>query len=135
MAKFDKTVLVSVNTVRERDDLIKKIYTNLTKEPSLQFIVAKDQVNRIQVYHNAGQGRRILIRTYLVIVVPLIMDLDKLFCVTGMVEFHLDETIRLLENQVARLRKMQGTRLVKGTANGATFEQLVRSLCETNGKY
>lgn len=123
------TILISVNSTYERDKLIKRIYTNLTTEPDTTFTVQKDQVNRIKVFHNVGPNTRVLIRTYLVLVIPVIMDLEPLNSIYGTVDFHLDETINYLTALTKKLQALQGKRIVKGKSNDATFRQLVESLC------
>lgn len=120
------TILITVSSILERDKLIQRIYTNLTKEPSTTFTIIKSQVNKVQVFHNVGPQVRALIRTYLVLVVPVLIDLNPLRSVLGIVDFHLEETITQLENLTSKLRSMQGRRIVKGNTNGACnlLEQL-----------
>jgi hypothetical protein len=124
------TILVSVSSVYARDQLIKKIYTNLTKEPSTTFTVQQDQVNRIKVFYNAGPRVRVLIRTYLVLIIPVLIDFNPLHSIYGDIEFHLDETIEYLQKLTAKLQALQGRRIVKGN-NIETFGKLVDSLRET----
>jgi hypothetical protein len=127
------TVLVTVSSTHERDNYIKRIFLNLTKEPSREFTIAKDQVNRIRIYKNIGQTTRILVRTYLIIVIPVLVELSPLDSITGLVDFHLDETIDKLETLTAKLKAMQGQRLVK--ESNATLEKLVDELRRVNDKY
>lgn len=135
VAKFDKTILVTVTSIQRRDELIRRMYANLTKEPDRNIIVVKDQINRIQMYHNLGKGGRILIRTYLVIVVPIVMDLRPLDAVVGQVHYILNDTIKALQDLIVKLQSLNGERFAKGTSNAKIFEQLVRSLYSTNGEY
>jgi len=124
------TILVSVNNTYERDQLIKRIYTNLTTEPNTTFTVQKDQVNRIKVFHNVGPDIRVLIRTYLVLVIPVLIDLGPLHSITGTVDFHLDETINHLTALTKKLQALQGKRIVRGKSNAENFEkQLAGCLC------
>lgn len=109
---MENSVVVSVNTIHERDIAIKKLYKSLQKQASTKFTIQQDQVNRIKVFHNKG-SMRVLITTYLVIVLPVIMDLSPLETLTGTVDFRLDETIIKLENLAQHLRSLQGKRIVQ----------------------
>jgi hypothetical protein len=126
------TIVVTVTSIYERDKLIKTIYTNLTKEPSTTFIVQQDQVNRIKIFHNIGKGVRVLIRTYLVLVIPVIIDLSQLNSIYGIVDFKLDATIKHLLSFVTKLQALQGRKIIKGNTNVKELEQLVKQLCGTN---
>lgn len=108
-----KTIVITVSSVAERSKIIKRVYTNLNKEPSVQFTVMQDQVNRIRVFHNVGVGIKVLIRTYLVIVIPIHINLNPLHEVFGLVDFHLDETIKQLQAYIIKLTAMRGQRVVK----------------------
>jgi hypothetical protein len=129
------TIVATVGTIVKRDQLIKRIYTNLTENPSTQFTVQQDQVNRIKVFHNLDKGRRVLIRTYLIIIIPVTIDTSALTTIYGKVDFHLDETITSLQELISKLQSLQGTRFVKGNTNAKTFEKLVNQLRGVNGKY
>lgn len=128
MDKYSSTTYVyTVSTIPERDILIRRIYANLTAPPQL-FLVQQDQVNRIKVFHDADPGIRALFRTYLVIVIPIIVDLKPLDSICGNVDFKLDETISRLQKTLSKLQALQGRRFVKGNSD-ASFRQLVESLC------
>jgi hypothetical protein len=122
------TIVISVATVTERDNFVKRIYTNLKKEPSDTFLILQDQASRIQIYHRVSPGIKVLIRTYLIVILPLIMNLEPITSLYGNLDFRLDETIRHLTNITQKLQALQGRRIVKGDTNGQTFEQLVNSL-------
>ena len=118
MDSHSKTIVITVASITKRDSLIKAIYTNLTKEPSTQFTIHQDKVNRIKVFHNAGKGIKVHIKTYLVIVIPVTIDLKPLDSVYGLVDFHLEVTIKELNKLIKKLTSMQGQRVVKaGTKN------------------
>jgi hypothetical protein len=117
--------VATVSTILERDNLVKRIYSDLTKEPSSTFTVIMDKVNTVKVYHNSGPQVRTLIRIYLVIVIPVLVDISPLYSIYGVVDFHLDETIRKLTETVEKLQKLQGRRILKENKNVATLEQLV----------
>ena len=109
-----KTIVITASTAQERSMLIKRIYTNLHKEPSVQLTVVQDQINRIRIFHNVSPGMRVLIRTYLVVLIPVYIDLKPLNEIYGLVDFHLDETIKRLRTLTTKLESMQGQRFVKG---------------------
>ena len=123
-----KTIVITVSSIAARSTLIKRIYANATKEPPVQFTVVKDQVNRVRIFHSVGPGIKVLILTYLVVIIPIIIDLKLLDTVYGSVDFRLDETIKDLQALITKLQAQQGSRIIKGNNNGTTLEQLVRSL-------
>jgi len=124
-SKFRRTEVISVNTIAERNTLIKTIYTNLTKEPSVDFKIIQDQINRVRVFHRAGSGINILIKTYLVIIIPVIVDLCPLNDAYGVVTYKLEYTIKCLQTLIEKLQSMQGRKIMKGNDDGKTLEQLV----------
>ena len=135
MGSRKTTIVVTVSSIIERDRYIKRIYTNLTKEPQTQFTIQQDQVNQIRIFHNAEKGIRVLIRTYTVIVIPVTLDLGPLYNFEGIVDYHLDETIKHLHSQISRLEALQGQRLMKGNNNGKTLGELVGQLSNSLGEY
>lgn len=122
-------IVMSVSTLNERDKIIRRIYDNLTKEPNLQFTIVQDQVNRIKIFHNTPDGTKILIRTYLVICLPIIIDLTPLYELYGSIDFNLDETINHLTKIIHKLQSMQGKRVVKGNAD-TKHKGILKSLSE-----
>ncbi len=130
MSSGELTVVVTVPSIAERDEYIKRIYTNLTKEPNPQFTVQQDQTNRIRVFHNVSKEVRVLINTYVVVVIPVTIDLTPLDTFEGIVYYHLTETIEYLRTQISRLEAMQGQRTVKGTNNDNICRELTDSLSE-----
>lgn len=127
MSDTSLTIVATVPNIAARDKLIKQIQTNLTKEPSTQFTVIKDQVNRVKVFHNVSSDIRVLIRTYLVIVIPVMVDLSSLNSLYGNLDFHLEDTIKQLSVLIGRLKSMQGKRFVKPRTNN-DFESLLKCL-------
>ena len=107
-AKGAVTIFVSVSNPFERDRLVKRIYKNLTTEPDTRFLVVQDQCNRIKVFHNGDEGVRVLLRTYLVVIIPIIMDLNPVYSTYGDVDFHLEETIKRLQSLTSNLQALQG---------------------------
>lgn len=116
-------IVVTVSTIMQRDKLIRQIYKQLTLEPSSTFIIQQDQVNRIKVFHNIGDGVKVLVRTYLVIIIPILIDLSPLNAIYGNVDFYLDETIGQLTKLIDKLQLLKGHKVIKGNKNGKSLEQ------------
>lgn len=127
-AKHARTVVISVSSVAERDQVMKTLYTNMTKEPSVNLLPIKEQVNKICLYHVVKHNIRALIRTYLIVVIPINVNLSFLESVGGHLEYNLARSIKQLETITARLKSLHGRRVVKGMNDAKALEQLVRSL-------
>jgi hypothetical protein len=122
-------IVYTVPTLDARDKLVKELYQGLTMEPRLDISVIQDQINRIKIFHNVRPGMKILIRTYLVIVVPIHIDTKALYDLRGSITFHLDETIDVLKKEILKLQSLQGHKIMKGNSKyEQTLEQLVTSL-------
>jgi len=113
MEEKNNYVVVTVSSVVKRDKLIKQIYKQLTLEPSTVFTIQQDQVNRIKVFHNVGDGVKVLVRAYLVIVIPILIDLSPLDSIYGNVDFCLDETIGQLTKLLNKLQHLKGHKVIK----------------------
>ena len=127
---MNKYAVVTVSSINARDKLVKTIYTNIKNSISIEpnLIAQQDQVNQVKVFHKT-KGGLILIKTYLVIVIPVTINLSQLYGVEGDVTFQLHETIKDIETLLNKLKSLQGHRIMKGnTNNESTLEQLVRSL-------
>ena len=112
-SKHSKTIVLTVSTIQERRELVKRIYTNLTKEPSTTFTILQDQINRIKIFLNGEKGVKVLIRTYVVVVMPILIDLKQLNNYYGYVDFKLDATINHLQDLITKLKTMQGQKFIK----------------------
>lgn len=123
MEEKNNYVVVTVSSVVKRDKLIKQIYKQLTFEPSTVFTIQQDRVNRIKVFHNVGDGVKVLVRTYLVIVIPILIDLSPLDTIYGSVDFCLDETIGQLTKLLNKLQGLKGHKVIKGNRNVKSLEQ------------
>lgn len=125
-------IVYTVPNLDARDKLVKELYRGLTIEPSLTFTILQDQVNRIKIFHNVRPGVKVLIRTYLVIAVPVHVDTKALYELRGSITFHLDETIETLKKEITKLQSLQGHKIMKGNSKyEQTLEQLVTSLSGT----
>lgn len=116
-------IVITVSSISQRDKLIKQIYKQLTLEPSSTFTIQQDQVNRIKIFHNVGEGLKVLVRTYLIIVIPVLVDLSPLNTIYGNVDFYLDETIGKLTKLISKLQSLKGHKVIKGTSNDRSLEQ------------
>jgi hypothetical protein len=124
---MNNTILTSVNTIPERDKTIKELYASLTAKKDKRFTIQQDRVNRIKIFHNKG-SLRILVSTYLVIVLPVLIDFSPLDQIEGTVDFQLDNTIDRLVKLTGKLYALQGKKFIKGTAGA---EALRKALTQT----
>ena len=123
MEEKNNYVVITVSSVMRRDKLIRQIYKQLTLEPSTVFTIQQDRINRIKVFHNVGDGVKVLVRTYLVIIIPVLVDLSPLDSLYGSVDFYLDETIGQLTKLVNKLQLLKGHKVIKGNHNVKSLEQ------------
>ena len=128
MEEKNNYVVITVSSVMRRDKLIRQIYKQLTLEPSTVFTIQQDRINRIKVFHNVGDGVKVLVRTYLVIVIPVLVDLSPLDSLYGSVDFYLDETIGQLTKLVSKLQLLKGHKVIKGNHNVKSLEQQLAGL-------
>jgi hypothetical protein len=110
---MENSVVISVNTIPERDLMIKDLYKTLTTNTDRQYTIQKDRVNRIKIFHIKG-NLRILINTYIVVILPVLLDFSPLENVYGTVDFRLDATIDRLIKLTHKLQSIQGKRVVEG---------------------
>ena len=128
MEEKNNYVVITVSSVMRRDKLIRQIYKQLTLEPSTVFTIQQDRINRIKVFHNIGDGVKVLVRTYLVIIIPVLVDLSPLDSLYGSVDFCLDETIGQLTKLVNKLQLLKGHKVIKGNHNVKSLEQQLAGL-------
>ena len=128
MEEKNNYVVITVPSVMRRDKLIRQIYKQLTLEPSTVFTIQQDRTNRIKVFHNVGDGVKVLVRTYLVIIIPVLVDLSPLDSLYGSVDFYLDETIGQLTKLVNKLQLLKGHKVIKGNHNVKSLEQQLAGL-------
>ncbi len=112
---MENSIIISVNSIKERDKTVAKLYNSLTKQAGSTFIIQKDRINRIKIFHNK-KNTQLLVTTYLVIILPVLLDLSPIESITGTTEFRLDETIIRLEKLARKLRMLQGKRTIKKKA-------------------
>ena len=112
---MENSIIISVNSIKERDKIVKKLYTSLSKSAGAKFTIQKDRINRIKIYHNK-KNTQILVSTYIVIILPVLLDLSPIESITGTAEFRLDETIVRLETLARKLRGLQGKKVIRKKA-------------------
>ncbi len=124
----------AVSSIGKRDYLIKKIRDNLLSHVRHPLKVLQPQVNKLQVVHFASEGVWITIRTYLVLVIPLIVDISPLQeSMIGNCNFHLGGLIKELEGKIKELRLLSGQHTVEENKN-ETIARLAGSLSEIYGE-
>jgi len=133
-SKHSTTIVITVSSIQARKGIMKKIYTNLTKEPSVQFTVIQDQINRIKIFHNGEKGVKVLIRTYIIFVIPILINLKALNDVYGYVDFRLGDTIKHLRAHITKLESLQGQKFVKSNQGNNLEATLTNMLGDFNGK-
>uniref|UniRef100_A0A6M3KHU1 Uncharacterized protein n=1 Tax=viral metagenome TaxID=1070528 RepID=A0A6M3KHU1_9ZZZZ len=117
---LSETIVYSTLNTMQRDSLIRQIYSSLIANPDLSFTVEQDQINRIRVYHNVNRATKILIRTYLVIIIPICVDESPLLTICfGQVHFDLQETIDELNRRITVLKSIEKLHILKRNDNGA----------------
>jgi hypothetical protein len=133
----ENLTVVTVHTKYDQTKILNRIHANLLKEGDLNLIVERNQgENKIKVFHNIGDGIKVLIRTYLVLNIPITVDLSILTGLSGSITFCLDETIELLTSHLKTLQSMQGHIVRKGNNNEQqALEKLDRILCRVDGKH
>ncbi len=124
---MDNSVVISVNTIPERDLMVKDLYETLTDSKNKRYIVVKDRVNRIKVFHVKG-SLNILINTFIVVVLPVLLDFSPIESVYGTVEFRLDATIERLIKLTHKLQSIQGKRVVKGKLGAEKLKRELTSI-------
>ena len=131
------TVVYTALNTRRRTELLQTLYKILTDNPDLTYSVESNQVNKLEVYHNLSQDARILIRTYLIIIIPVQVNLEPLTNVKGTkVYYRLDETITQLQHLVTSLELLEDSRDTKGEKkNGETFRSLAKSVRRADAEH
>lgn len=125
---MEKTVVVSVNNTAERDMIVKNIYNQYTMQWPEYYTVQQDQINRIKVFHkedNVPQNLKSHYCTYIVIIIPVLVNLDPLDSFIGLIDFNLQATIIPLKKLIKKLESLQGERVIKENPDAASLEELV----------
>jgi hypothetical protein len=129
----DKNIY-AVSTIGKRDFLVKRIRDNLMSRITPPLKVVQPQINKLQVLHYASEGVWIVVKTYLVIVTPLIVDTVPLQeAMVGNCTFHVGGLIKELEEKIKELRLLSGHHTIEESKN-ETFIGLVNSLSNLHGE-
>lgn len=124
---MQNSVIISVNTVPERDQMIKDLYRELTSNKDKNYLIQQDRINRIKIFHIKG-SLRILINTYVVIVLPVLLDLSSLENLHGTVDFRMDATIDTLLKLTHKLQTIQGKRIIKNKIGADGLKKALGSI-------
>lgn len=117
-------VVISVGSTQQRDNRLKEIIDGLNLDPTSNLIFEKE-ANRVKVYHRVGTGLKILIRTYVVVVITAHINLQPLSGFTGKVNFHLDETIDQLTEIIRQLNYLNGAKEIKASGVERSFQEML----------
>lgn len=120
-------VVISVGSTQQRDNKLKEIVDGINLDPTSNLLFEKD-VNKIKVYHRVGTGLKILIRTYVVVVITAHINLQPLSGFTGKINFHLDETIDQLTEIIRQLNYLNGTKEIKSSNKDRSFQEMLEFL-------
>lgn len=120
-------IVISVNTLPERDLAVKELYKTLTRNPNKNFQIVQDRVNRIKIFHNKS-GLRILLQEYIVVILPVLLDFSPLDSIYGTVDFRLDATIERLEKLTRKLKAIQGKRTINGKVGAEKLKSALTNL-------
>lgn len=129
-----ETIIITTPTLQAKHTTLSTIYSNLTTEPSITYSITKDS-STIKIFHTVSPDLKVLIRTYIVLVLPVQIDLTSLSSFTGNLTFHLDETILAVEKILLNLQSLQGHRQINGAGNVETLTRLAKSISQITGKY
>ena len=120
-------IVISVNSLPERDIAVRELYKSLTRNPNKNFVILQDRVNRIKIFHNKS-GLRILLQMYIVVILPVLLDFSPLDSIYGTVDFRLDNTIEKLERLTRKLKSIQGKRVIKGKVGAQKLKSALNNL-------
>jgi hypothetical protein len=131
------THIVAVSTTVQRDTLISNIRQNLEnrkgEQPNIE--VVQPSLNKIQVYHKAAPDTRVLIKTILVVVIQVHMNLAPLTEVYDeTILYDLHEVFKVIDCYKEKLNKIKNT-TSRGRGNNEKYSKLVSSLSDTTAEY
>lgn len=124
-----ETTIITTTTIQAKHQTLSTIYSNLTIEPTTIYSITRDS-NTIKIFHNISPDLKVLIRTYIVLVLPIQIDLSSLNSFTGNLTFHLDDTILAVEKILFNLQSLQGHRQINGANSNAVFTAIKNSLAK-----
>lgn len=89
--------------------------------------------NRIDIRQMIGDEGYVVIRSYLIIIIPVIVDLSRLQGFSGDVYFDCEDLLSELDCAIKQLKFIEGQHVGRG--NNAAFEQLARSLYDISTEH
>lgn len=129
---MEKTVVVSVNTIGERDIIIRNISNQIENLWSEYYELQQDRVNRLKIFHreegHIPDHLKSPVCTYVVVVIPILTTTSSLNGFTGYVDFRLENTINSLRKLLRKFELLHGRKTVKENIDTRAFEELIRSL-------
>jgi len=90
--------------------------------------------NRIDLHQQVPGVGTICFRSYIVIVIPVVVNFEALAGFSGDVYFNCEDLINELNCAIKKLRRMEGQHIGRENTN-ATFEQLARSLYDISDEH
>lgn len=100
-------IIIPVTTVQEQKQVMNNIYSQLTIEPSCGFRIRR-KVNTITVLHISAPDIYTSVREYLVVVIPMLINLSPLRGLSG--KFHteyLQNRLDAISHEITALQKIQ----------------------------
>jgi hypothetical protein len=131
------THVVCVSTTGQRDTLISNIRQNMEsrkgEQPDIE--VVQPGLNRIQVYHKAAPNIRVLIKTILVVVIQVHINLAPLTEVyDNVILYDLHEVFKAIDCYKDKLNKIKNT-TSRGRRDDAKYSKLASSLSDITEEY
>lgn len=124
-------IVVSTSTAGQRDATTQSIYNRLIELNKLvdNIIIAKEGIGKVKVFHKIEGHAPILIRTYLVVVIPVIVNMTAIEGLYGNIYFNLQDSIDQLESALEKLRAIEGHKKIKSPISTKDdLEQILNSL-------
>ena len=132
--KGNMTHVVCVSSINKRDILIANIRTNLEVNKDKNIEVVQDRQNRIKIYHLVPPDIKVCIKTILVVVIQVHINLEPLKEIYDDTVFYdLEEVFSALEHWKKKLYNMKNVAVQKRRDNSAKYTRLVESLSDIAG--
>lgn len=131
----EERVIILVSNSLKRDSVMKTLLFKLKhqNECAPEIIITQPSLNRIEIRHNTGSVM-VLIKSILVLVIPIIVNTDSINCMTGKVTINSQDVISELKEAIKKLEALNGPVILKRGSN-ATAEELDSKLSGLYDKY
>lgn len=126
----NRYIVITVSSSARRDNLVKELMRRLLADNVNNLLIENDRVDRIKVYHRINSEVKVLVRIYLIVIIPTSINLAPLRGLGGKVEYRLDNTINELKDTITILSQMNGKQVDNPTSD-KDFESTLRSLSTT----